>query len=353
MRTNTLLLILSLFLMCACFKAPEEKGTGYLTLNISQSTSVKVGIDFKDFTLRISDGKVEVLKERIGDLPDEIALPAGTYTIEAYSMEFDEPKFETPFYLGKTTVDIEAGETNEVSLVCSQGNAGIKLVWSADFSILFETYDAQIECNEGYLHYSSSEERSGYFLPGTVSVVIHADGQTINAGNIDLAARDMVTLYLKPKIEENPLGGLTIEINIDDEVNEREMELVVDPDSGNNQDSDNSETNPYNIAQSIERQGERGVWITGYIVGAKPSSGYNFANVIDTWPDTNIVLADDINEKNDRNVIFVQLTGSDYRSILNVRDNIDNLHKQIVIKGNLMSYLQRFGLQNISDCSFK
>ena len=86
------LLFLSLFVMFACSQTPEEKGTGYLTLNISQSAGLKADVDITDFILRIRDGQVELMKERIADLPPEIALPAGTYTIEAYSMVFDNPK---------------------------------------------------------------------------------------------------------------------------------------------------------------------------------------------------------------------------------------------------------------------
>jgi len=351
MNMRALLLIFSVFVICACSIVPKEKGTGYLTLNISQSTSIKAGIEIEDFILRINDGHVDVLKKRIGDLlEDAIELPAGTYTIDVYSIEFSDPKFEMPFYSGKTTVVIEAEETSEVSLVCSQGNAGIKVVWSDDFSKLFETYDAQIICDEGYLHYSSTEERTGYFLPGTVSVIIHADGQTINAGNIILAARDMVTAYLQPKMEEIPPdGSLSINIFIDETVNNREIEITVDPDSNDNQNSDNNESNPYNIAEAIERQGENGVWVTGYIVGAKPATASDFDFVGGVWQNGNIVLADDIDENNQKNVIFVELQYVAYRNPLNLVNNPTNLHRKVLLKGNLRTYYSCAGLRDLSD----
>ena len=349
MKTRTLIIFLSLFVICACSKAPEEKGIGYLTLNIHQSTSVKSNVEINDLFLRIIEGRAELLNGRIGDLPAEIALPAGTYTVEAYSKEFSDPKFETPLYSGKTTVDVEAGKISEASLVCSQGNAGIKVVWSGDFAKLFHSYAAQIVCNEGYLYYSSEEERTGYFLPGTVSVSILADGQTINGGTIALAARDMVTTYLKPKYEETPAGGMTIDITIDETVNEREVEIIVDPDQTGNQNSENSETNPYSIAEALVKQGESGVWITGFIVGAKPSSDYDFTNAA-KWQDTNIVLADNVTETNDAKVIFVSLTSlsTTQRNKLNLIASPDNLHKRITVKGNLTTYFSRAGLMNPS-----
>jgi len=348
MKARILLLILSLFVISTCSKAPEEKGTGYLSLNINKSTSLKSGIEIEDFTLCISNGSVDVLKERIGDLPDEIALPVGTYTIEAYSKEFFDPKFEEPFYTGKTTVEIEAGETKEASLVCSQGNAGVKVVWSGEFSTLFTTYYAQVDCNEGYLHYQSDEERTGYFLPGTVSFSIMADGKNIYGGSLVLAARDMLTATLKPKIEDDPSGGLTISISIDETVNNREVEIIFDPNTGN-QGGDNSETNPYNISEAIVKQGENGVWVMGYIVGA--SSAQNF--VSGTKQATIIVLADDAAETNYTKTILVQLqSGTDQQKDLNLVENPDNLYQKVAIKGNLALYYSRPGLIGVSDFLF-
>ena len=349
MNRQVFLFILSLFVICACSKkeTPDERGTGYLTLNISQATSLKADIEITDFILRISDSQtVEILKERIGDLPGQIALPVGSYTVEAYSVAFSEPKFETPCYSGKANVEIEAGETKEASLVCSQSNAGVKVVWSSAFPARYSTYQAQIDCDAGYLNYSSTESRTGYFLPGTVSITILADGQTINGGTITLAARDMVTATLQPK--ETPSGNLSIALTIDETVNNRAVEVVVDPEYT----GANSETNPYSVAQAIAKQGENEVWVTGYIVGAKPSSGYDYVNSA-TWQATNIVLADNISETSDTGCVFVELGSGSYRTNLNLLDHPENLHRMVVIKGNLAAYQSRSGLRNLTGFSFK
>jgi hypothetical protein len=347
MKKRVSLLLLSLFVICACSKKEtSEKGTGYLTLNISQGTSLKADVEITDFILRINDGHADVVKERIADLPAEIALPVGTYTIEAYSREFSDPKFETPFYSGKTTVDIEAGETKNTSLICSQGNAGVKVIWAGDFPTWYSTYHAQINCDAGYLNYSSTESRTGYFLPGTVSISILADGQTINGGTITLAARDMVIATLRPR--ETPSGNLSIDLSVDETVNNREVEVIVDTEYT----GANSETNPYTIAQAIARQGETDVWIIGYIAGAKPALGYDFVNSA-TWLATNIVLADDIAETSDAKCIFVELGTGTYRTSLNLVDKPGNLHQKIVIKGTLTTYQSRPGLRNLAGYSFK
>ena len=346
MKKNVILLIFALITICACTKKETpEKGTGNLTLNISQATSLKSSVETADFILRISDGNTDRVRGRIGDLPSQIALPVGTYTVEAYSMEYYEPKFEMPFYSGKIIVDIEADQTKEALLICSQGNAGIKVVWSNDFSTVFTSYQAQIKCDQGYLHYSSDETRTGYFLPGTVSISILADGKTILGGTVQLAAKDMVTATLKPLMDNNT-GYLNIIISIDESVNEREIEIIVDQDYLESEP--NSETNPYTVEKAIENQGENAVWVVGYIVGSKPSSGYDFVDPLN-WQTTNIVLADDITETDDNNVIFVELgtTTSTYRINLNLVDN-NILHRKVLLKGNLLVYQSRSGLRNLT-----
>ena len=100
MDKHIFLFVLSLFVMCACSKkeTPEEKGIGYLNLNISQDVNQKVDVELTDFILRINDTQGAEVSERIGDLPDQIVLPVGSYTVEAYSTLFSNPQFETPCY---------------------------------------------------------------------------------------------------------------------------------------------------------------------------------------------------------------------------------------------------------------
>ena len=330
-------------MMSACSKkeTPYEIGTGYLTLNIDRDASLKADVVITDFILRIINSQsVEILSEYIGDLPDQIVLPVGDYTVEAYSAIFSEPMFDAPCYFGKTTIEIEAGETTEASLICSQSNAGVKVVWSNAFTERFSVYQAQITSGAGDLTYSSTETRTGYFLPGTVSISIIADGQTINGGSITLAAKDMVTLTLQPK--ETPSGSLSIYFTIDETVNNREIEIIIDPEYT----GENSETNPYSVAQALLRPDETGVWVVGYIAGARATSSWS------TTSQTNIVIADVAGETELAKTMAIQLpTTGTLRDELNVVDNPSNINKKILVKGNLVSYFGR-GIQNVSSYRF-
>jgi hypothetical protein len=334
--------IFAIALMCACSqKDTSMPEVGYLSLNINPA-AVAGDLDIFDFNLRIINGDVVVLDEKIADLPEEINLLAGIYTIEAYSINFSDPKFETPLYFGSTIVRIESGKTTSASLICALANAGVKVVWMEDFSILYNNYQARIDCaTDGYLIYSSSEARIGYFLPGEISITISADGTIIDGGVLNLEARDMVTLIMHPK--ETASGGLIIDITIDYTTNDREVNIIVDPEN-----TINSQSNPYTIDEAIKRQNENDVWITGYIVGVKPltNSDYNFWD-IDKWRTNNIVIADDISETDSYKVIFVELPNRVAWRNINLLDHPDNLHKKILIRGNLRSYYTRAGIRAI------
>ena len=346
------LLILPVFLFFACSKKESlpEKETGYLILNVSQGVSTKTGIEIEDFTLRIRENNVGILEEIIKELPEQISLPVGTYTVEAYSAEFSEPRFDMPVYSGVTTVEIVAGAAKEASLICSQSNAGIKVVWSDDFPVLYGSYRAEITGDAGYLNYMHNETRTGYFLPGTVSISIHADGLIINGGTITLAAKDMVTVSLRPKY--SPSGNMYIEMSIDETVNEREVEITVDPDDAYTENT-NSETNPYSIAQAIEFQGNGdGVWVTGYIVGSKPTGSYDFVN--GTWINSNIVIADDIYETDSYKVIFVDLSNAGMKNGIGLLGSTtqvysERLYRKVMIKGNLRGFQSRSGLRDLTE----
>ena len=337
--------LIFLVLACSDTEQQRENASGYLLLNIVRNVSLKAEVDTQEFILRVSSARSEVFKERIGALPAQITLPVSSYIVEVYSMDFAEPRFEAPFYYGRTIVEVEPDTENEAMIVCAQGNAGVKIVWSNDFSDAFSTYQAHISCTHGYLNYSATEIRTGYFLPGSITISIMADGQTINAGTMSLSAQDMITVNLHPNSSLS--GNLALAMAFDNTLNEREVDIIISP------IAPNSETNPYTVAQAIERQGEDDVWVSGFIVGSKPSVGYDFVN--GQWQNTNIVIADDIFETNEHNVVFVELSTAALRNNIGITggNNHERLHRQVVIKGNLRTYQSRAGLRNITDYSLK
>jgi hypothetical protein len=332
-----------LLLTCSCANTPDSEthATGYLSLNI-HNAGTKSEMEIIDFTLRINDQTgVKVVESVISDLPELIELPVDQYEIAVFSAPFSEPKFETPCYSGKTNVAIVAGSTQEASLTCSLSNAGVRILWSDEFVAAYHTYQVELSGSSGYLTYSSSETRTGYFEPGVVSLVVTADGIPLNRVSITLAAKDMVNITLRPTIVST--GSLSVQVDIDETVNEKDIDI---------RPNENSRENPYVVADAIGYQGQNDVWVIGYIVGAKPSSGWVFTNSA-MWLATNIVLADDASETDDLKCLPVELPTGAIRTALSLLSNPTLLYRQIVVKGNLATYYSRPGLRSTSAYSFE
>jgi hypothetical protein len=348
MKKYVFLIIVSLFVLRACSEKEKniEKGTGYLALNIDRSRELKTDLQIEEFTLLIStESGTVVVSEKIKNLPEQIALPVDRYTVRIFSVDFLEPKFDLPCYSGETEIEIIAGQTQNVSLICTQSNAGIKVLWSPEFAERYQTYQAELFSGTERLVYSASETRTGYFLPGKVEVYIHADGRQMYGGVIALNAGDLVNLSLRPV--ENLSGMLSIQITVDETANTRDVEMILEPSAANSQE------NPYSVAEAITLT-EDGVWVEGYIVGSKPSASWDFTDS-DLWQSSNIIVADATTETDRTKCMPVELgaASSTVRINLNLSDNPGNLGKKIIIKGDLKTYYSQPGLRNISAWSFQ
>lgn len=99
------------------------------------------------------------------------------------------------------------------------------------------------------------------------------------------------------------------------------------------------------------------VWIKAYIVGwvdgANYLDGIHFDFPADvTVTQTNIVIADKMNENNPEVCIPVQLPGGEVRTKLNLNANPGNMGKQVLLRGDYVKYFSRRGLKNTSKFQF-
>lgn len=121
-----------------------------------------------------------------------------------------------------------------------------------------------------------------------------------------------------------------------------------------------TENDPYNIAGGVAYQGTDGQWIRGYIVGSANIASGSITNdsQISWGPEftyneniTNIILADDANERDINKCVVVYLpsnAASGIRSI-NLKDHPENLGKTLKVKGNLKAYLGKSGMKDTNE----
>lgn len=112
---------------------------------------------------------------------------------------------------------------------------------------------------------------------------------------------------------------------------------------------------PMTITQGIELQSEdeyQQVWIKGYIIGYTTSKGKIYYDLTDikSSANTNVILADSIEERDSRRVIAVELKSNSYiRRDVNLYDNPQNLHHTLTVLGHMSKYRDLCGCTDIPN----
>jgi hypothetical protein len=108
---------------------------------------------------------------------------------------------------------------------------------------------------------------------------------------------------------------------------------------------------PFNVAHAIAFNSGNGVWVEGYIIGVMEEIASTNVPVF-TPPfvrTTNILVADNPDEREEFRIMPVQLPIGRVREALNLAENPENLGKQVKLKGNLGAYfVPRPGLREVS-----
>lgn len=114
---------------------------------------------------------------------------------------------------------------------------------------------------------------------------------------------------------------------------------------------------PYTVRGAALNQNGGLAWVKAYIVGYIPQStgddgpSYTISDVMfstDGAPATNIVIADNPNEKDINNCMAVQLPSGDVRSALNLADHPENIGKEIMLYGTMERYYGGSGVKSVT-----
>ena len=150
--------------------------------------------------------------------------------------------------------------------------------------------------------------------------------------------------------DENDNENENEDDNEDENVNEDEPNKPHDPNA--------TRKDTLSIAESIEIQKEEGyehVYIKGYIIGyttTKQKVYYNLNEIGETkkTAKTNVILADNLEERDIYNMIAVELKEDSYiQQAVNLVDNPQNFHKRLTVKGATQEYKGFYGCTNIPN----
>lgn len=323
--------------------------------DVASPTTKSATLDTDDFILKVTDSKGNIVYSGLfGASPEQIIVAAGTYTIQTWSSEFSAPLFDAPQYGDTEVVVMKEGETKNVTLYCSQINAGVKLNVHPDFLSDYPDGVLFLKSSEGKLMYSYNEKRIAYFQPGAVSLILSQSGKETTVFTRNLEPRQI--LYVTLSVAggsggaQGTKGGISIQI--DTSRNWTSESYTIGQEGGGGSSGDGSD-NAYTVAQAREHTGEQDVWVCGYIVGGDLSSSRcSFEPPFVAR--TNLVLAGKSNCTDKEVCLSVQLAKGDVRDDINLVDHEEYLGRKIWLKGDIVdSYYGIPGLQCITEYQFK
>lgn len=146
-------------------KDTRAQGVAELSVAIKKPysmTRAEGEISAADFPVTIQGtGEVaDIVKEfaKASELPQEIALPVGTYTVTAHTPGELQKQMTSPYYGGQKEMVITQGITTETKVTCKMKNSRIQVNYGDDFKQNFSEWTMTVEDGtENALAYTNAD----------------------------------------------------------------------------------------------------------------------------------------------------------------------------------------------------
>ena len=171
---NISVLLLFVFVAISC-RENEMNENGLLKLNIGIKDKVTTTRTLSDETLntlkencriRIYSGNGLIRKyDGTGEMPEELQLAAGDYSIKIAVGDSVAASFDKVFYQGEKEFNIQTRQTTSVDVECHIANTLIKAEFSKNLTQTFQSYEVQIASTEGSLTFTpDNADAIGYYM---------------------------------------------------------------------------------------------------------------------------------------------------------------------------------------------
>lgn len=223
---------------------------GSLKLSVGVSDKVEVvsrTLSGEDQSILEQNCKIRIYNEKalvrkyqgLENVPSEIALLSGDYSVRVTAGDSVAASFEKRFFEGKKDFSIVKGEISTVEVNCGIANTVIAITWDESLKEVFDG-DCQVTITSatGELVYSSANlEAKGYFsLPEDNRKLTCKFKATTLTGEpyeksmelSDLKASTLYNLkYSYTAVSQDPTGGASIQIKVDETSLEEEEHVIV------------------------------------------------------------------------------------------------------------------------------
>ncbi|MDE5611799.1 MAG: DUF4493 domain-containing protein, partial [Odoribacter sp.] len=172
MLKNNIGWLLFLF-SCSFFACQDERigqeGDGLLELKVSFNTQTTPAIAVRsaerDYAVVIKNEDGRTLKRYATqeEMPEEIALAAGTYTAEVTSGDDPDAAFSSPYFAGSEKFSIKSNESSQTEVKCTLANAKVSVNYSERIRQYFSSYKTSVSVPKGCITFTEDNQESGYF----------------------------------------------------------------------------------------------------------------------------------------------------------------------------------------------
>ena len=302
--------------------------------------------DTNTFILQIKNQSGEyIYNGAYGSKPARLSVPAGTYSLSLVSEAFNAPAWETPVYGDELSIVAASGETVNVAFLCKMVNSGVRVRMTERYIVRYPG-NLTIMQEGGYLNYTSSEQRFGFFEPGNATFsAIANDGSSQQLFSKQFTEGQMLTLTLDASSLD---ADGVISMQLDTTATYLSQTILVDEYQDSEGDGSVKET-AYSIAEAALHP-EETVWVWGYIVGGDlTSSAINYEAPFSK--NSNLAIAASPQCRTRSECMSVELaSGSDIRETVNLVDHPDKLGRKIYIQGTVKaSYFGMPGIKSIKE----
>ncbi|MDH6359241.1 DUF4493 domain-containing protein [Parabacteroides sp. PF5-9] len=123
-------------------------------------------LDVEDYTVQILQGETIVHSfPTFSEMPDELPLPVGKYTLMAYKGDNAPGRFMIPYFEGRADFTIESEMRTPITVTCQLANTRVTVSYSSDFIEAYPSY--ALHFNTSYmseqLTMNKGETRAAYF----------------------------------------------------------------------------------------------------------------------------------------------------------------------------------------------
>lgn len=162
------------------------------------------------------------------DVPSELSIPAGTYSIEARNGAMKSAAFDAPSYYGSSPLTMAVGESQSINVTCQIINIKVTVAFKPNILNTLKDVTATVKSEYevgklGALTYSADEKRAGWFAPPAAKTMsvnvsgIHKQTEEVISQNLTLS-NVSGRQWRQVNVDIRTSGSAGIEIDIDDEI---------------------------------------------------------------------------------------------------------------------------------------